>query len=592
MDFYGAYLTIIYTVLLHFNVVETSTNLMLYVVGIKTKAVISSIQGFVFISYPLIGLLADIKLTHYRMIHLSCWAIFIGHTMGIIVCTIAIVTDILSYHSYNHNANILYVSTAVIFVLMIVGKGMFESTVIQFGTDQMIEASSNHFSTFIHWYYWSLYIGSVCINVIFIGMAQYFSQCKINITSIHDNRIDMLLYLLIVICSIQCILCSITLLLLYLKKFKNYLNIEPVGINPVNQIIDVLKYAYHHKYPVRRSALSYYQNTYPSRLDFGKVQYGGPFTNEEVEDTKTVLRLLVLLLSLFGFHLSSDEFSVNNHVLYKSCPSSLALLYFIGNPSILTDVITLVGIPVFHVLLKSSFGKYVPNMIKRMWFGMLLLFLQELVSLIIANQISYINCEYYMHVLGQQNKLYPQSPTSICYFSIIQYINNTEWNTTDCGSICPSSLYTVDSTLMWLLVPQIIHGFGYMLVFISVLEFICAQAPFRLKGFMIGIWYAMFSLKHLLINMIDSAVIYYHLIERTWIIYESIKIGIIGLSLIIFSIICRWYRYRERDEVVNVQGMIEEIVERELLQQQNEEESTNDEDIVLISSQTNYHTFH
>ena len=589
MDFYGAYLTIIYTVLLHFNVVETSTNL-LYVVDIKTKAVVSSIQGLVFISYPLIGLLADIKLTRYRMIRLSCWAIFIGHTVGIILCTIAIVSDILNYHPYNYKAKLLVVSTAVIFVLMIVGKGMFESTVIQFGTDQMIEASSAQLGTFIHWYYWSLYIGSVCINVIFIGMAQYFSQCKININHIPNKNI--IVYLLILTCSIQCILCSITFLLLYLKKFNNYLNIEPVGINPVKQIIDVLKYAYHHKYPVRRSALSYYRNTYPSRLDFGKVQYGGPFTNEEVEDTKTVLRLLVLLLSLFGFHLSSDEFSVNNHVLYKSCPSSLALLYFISNPSILTDIITLVGIPVFHVLVKSSFGKYVPNMIKRMWFGMLLLFLQELVSSIIANQISYINCEYYMGIFGGPHyKLY-RSPTRICYFSIIQYINNTEWNTTDCVSICPSSLYTVDSTLMWLLVPQIIHGFGYMLVFVSVLEFICAQAPFRLKGFMIGIWYAMFSLKYLLINMIDSAVIYYGLIERTWIIYESIKIGIIGLSLIIFGIICRWYCYRERDEVVNVQGMIEEIVERELLQQQNEEESTNDEDTVLISSQTNYHTFH
>ena len=47
-----------------------------------------------------------------------------------------------------------------------------------------------------------------------------------------------------------------------------------------------------------------------------------------------------------------------------------------------------------------------------------------------------------------------------------------------------------------------------------------------------------------------------------WIIYESIKIGIIGLSLIIFGISCRWYHYHERDEVVNVQGMIEDIFEK------------------------------
>ena len=80
-----------------------------------------------------------------------------------------------------------------------------------------------------------------------------------------------------------------------------------------------------HKYPVRRSALSYYLNTYPSRIDFGKVQYGGPFTNEEVEDTKTVQRLSILLLnvlhvSLFGFHLS------------KLMMGFLLLITYLANP--------------------------------------------------------------------------------------------------------------------------------------------------------------------------------------------------------------------------------------------------------------------
>ena len=47
---------------------------------------------------------------------------------------------------------------------------MFESTMIQFGTNQMIEAS-NQLSTFIHWYHWSLYIGNVFIdNIIAAGI--------------------------------------------------------------------------------------------------------------------------------------------------------------------------------------------------------------------------------------------------------------------------------------------------------------------------------------------------------------------------------------------------------------------------------------
>ena len=577
----GAYLVIFYTVLLHFNLTAAgNTALEFHLLKTGANIGIALVQGFVTISYPLIGLLADTKSTRYGMICLSCWVLLVSH----LLLSIESIIQIVTISTVTTVADIIYfVVAALLFVLAIVGKGMFGSTAIQFGTDQMIEASSNELSAFIHWYYWSAYIGKFCVTITGVGIAQYFSHCVLHVNNFHYHDTTMVIYTLIPLCILQSILCCITLLLLYLKKFKNYLNIEPVGINPAKQIIDVLKYAYHHKYPVRRSAFSYYQNTYPSRINFGKVQYGGPFTNEEVEDVKTVLRLVVLLLSLFGFHLSSDGAFVYNRILHKVCPSSLILLYFIGNPSIITNIVTLLGIPIFHALSKTSLQKYIPNMTKRMWIGLMLMCLQELVSLIVTNQVrSSERCSVYEH---------SESSTKMCYLSIIQYVNNTEWNTTDCVSVCPSSLYTMDSTLMWLLVSQILHGFGYMLTCLSVLEFICAQAPFRLKGFMIGVWYATFSIKYLFSDIIDEAVAFYYKEEKAWIIYESIKTGIIGLNLIIFGITCRWYKYRERDEVVNVQGMIEDIFERELLQQQNEE-SSDSEDITLILPQNiNYNTF-
>ena len=552
-------------------------------IGGKTAAMF--IQGLVFISYPLIGLLTDIKLTHYRMICLSCWVLLIGHAAGSVEFIIGIVSNLFS-SSHDYKTYILLASIVLSFVIAIVGKGMFESTVIQFGTDQMIEASSAQLSVFTHWYYWHLYLGNFCINVVVFGIIKYISQmsqCYLHIQQLDSNYINIILYILAHICIIQSILCCIVLVLLYSKKLKNYLNIEPTGVNPIKQIVDVLKYAYYHKYPARRSALQYYQNNNPSRLDFGKVQYGGPFTNEQVEDTKTVLRLLVLLLSLFGFHLSSDGLSTSDHILYKSCPSSLILLYLIGNPSFLSQIITIFGIPLFHVLLKSSLGKYTPNMIKRMWFGTFLLFVQDIVSLIINSHVTNFNCDFFI-----TQRDYLKSSFALCYFSLSQYVNNTEWNTTDCVNSCQSSLNTMDSTLMWLLVPHILHGFGYMLVFVTVLEFICAQAPFRLKGFVIGIWYA---IKYIFVNIIDGVITFYYKEDKKWIIYESIKIAIIGLSLIIFCIICRWYRYHERNEVVNVQGMIEEIFEKESLQQ-NEESNIDDEDTLPVASETsNYCTF-
>ena len=151
MAFTGAYLTIIYTVLLHFTIAGTNSWIF-DIMDIGDKYLILTIQGLVFISYPLIGLLADVKLTRYQMICLSCWILVVSYAiLSILSVLVSTGTIIIVYRNIALIAGVI-----LILALAIVGKGMFESTVIQFGTDQMIEASSNQLSTFIHWYYWSL----------------------------------------------------------------------------------------------------------------------------------------------------------------------------------------------------------------------------------------------------------------------------------------------------------------------------------------------------------------------------------------------------------------------------------------------------
>ena len=61
----------------------------------------------------------------------------------------------------------------------------------------------------------------------------------------------------------------------------------------------VIKYTIKHKHPQFRSAFTYCEDELPSRIDFGKSKYGGPFTTEQVEDVKTFLRCLPLI-SIFG----------------------------------------------------------------------------------------------------------------------------------------------------------------------------------------------------------------------------------------------------------------------------------------------------
>ena len=70
--------------------------------------------------------------------------------------------------------------------------------------------------------------------------------------------------------------------------------------NPIKLIYEVLNYARKNKYPRLRSAFTYIDEEQPSRLDFEKHKFGGPFTEEEVENVKTVFRILPILIALLG----------------------------------------------------------------------------------------------------------------------------------------------------------------------------------------------------------------------------------------------------------------------------------------------------
>ena len=61
---------------------------------------------------------------------------------------------------------------------------------------------------------------------------------------------------------------------------------KPVLSNPMKLIVQVLNYAPKHKDPEQRSALTYWEEDYPTSLDIGKDKYGGPFKFEQVENVK------------------------------------------------------------------------------------------------------------------------------------------------------------------------------------------------------------------------------------------------------------------------------------------------------------------
>ena len=94
----------------------------------------------------------------------------------------------------------------------------------------------------------------------------------------------------------------------------------------------------------------------------------------------------------------------------------------------------------------------------------------------------------------------------------------------------------------------------------TTLEFICAQAPLQMKGVLISLWYSSQAVSFLIVGVpevfIDDS--------KAWNIYQSGKICLIFVSFVAYVCVSKRYRYRHRDEVVNVQYLVEDVYEREI----------------------------
>ena len=141
-----AYLVILCCVLIHITVIGSDTALY-HVVNRDGSLTFLASQAGAYLLYPLLGWLADVYFTRYRFVQFS-FIIMVIATIPMIIGA-AIFMEISHPRAY-------FLLGGLSLLIGLIGMGLFESTAIQFGMDQMLEASSNQLSTFIHWYYWSV----------------------------------------------------------------------------------------------------------------------------------------------------------------------------------------------------------------------------------------------------------------------------------------------------------------------------------------------------------------------------------------------------------------------------------------------------
>ena len=455
--------------LIHFFV-ATTNNWIYHVLPSIDVTMWTAAQGIIYLMYPILGLIADVCITQYRMIKLSFFSVLVSSLLLLTTAIIYISRPEVFSHIW-YGALLL----ATMLISGISGLGMYEANAIQFGMDQMLEASSRKLSSFIHWYYWSLHLGPLMIFYILLALLVYMQQrCTTNLQYPFQNNI-VFGWIILPPSIIQSIL--IILGLCIIRKSKN-VYINPVQGSPFKLIINVIKFAWKHKYPVNRSAFTYWENDIPSRIDLGKHKYGGPFTNEQVEDVKTLLQLLILILSLFGFQLSGDGYSLSQYMMNNlGCPTSWTMALLVLNPEHVTLLVILIGIPLYQFFIKKYFAKYTPNLLKRVHFGLFICLIREgiypIISLLTASTENISQC--YLNELTEFTKD-NSSITTLCLLANANVVVNGT-----CESVCPEDPRH-DNLFLLLIIPQILHGLAYILVFMTVLEFICAQAPYTMKG--------------------------------------------------------------------------------------------------------------
>ena len=493
--------------------------------------------------YPISGFLADICCGRFRTVMCGLLSVL----MFLLLVSLITIFELL--HNFGllvqeplQVYRILFIIIGAISVIFfVIGLAGYQANFIQLGLEQLLEAPSEYLGLFVHLSMWVYNLTSAVVALLFV-MTSCYQINSIVLTMLYSSPV------------VYAIILSLLLILSYQKRHWFYM--ERGQANPYTTVIRVLNFVRKHKYPLQRSAFTYSDDVMPSRLDFAKERFGGPFTTEQVEDVKTFLRIVIVLLSLGPVHVlqvpaSSFLFPLyGSHVTHyvnvlHDC-SGHKLLLQTGN---LMSITSMVFFPLYIWMLFLLFRSKKPKMLTRLRVGVVL-FLLGVIIMLITDAVG--------HSL-QKNKV--ENGTQ-CMFHFT-FDNN--------GTLQYPTL-----NMHWsvLIPPNVLLGIGQLMFEVTVLEFISAQSPHSMKGLLIGIFFAIKGLFRLL----SSTIFIPFSLKHPWGVMENppfISCGsiyllftcVVGLiGLVLFSVAAKMYKNRKRDDVTFRQRDVEEIYDRYLTQ--------------------------
>ena len=493
--------------------------------------------------YPLAGFVADVCCGRYRAVIISLCFLLCG------LACLTLVTILLFMHvirnpferrtNISQNSNAFFALSSLGLLLLIPGLSGYQANFIQLGLDQLLEAPCEYLGLFVHWVEWFSQLGNSLIKPVFYLLSKCSNKLKL---SAHHTVLSLTPFFFVIL----------FLLLIFSCWKRHWFYSEPGQNNPYKTVFKVLNFARKHKYPRQRSAFTYADDEEPTRIDFAKERYGGPFTTEQVEDVKTFLRVLLVLLLLgpaFSLEIPmGPTFHIyTTHIGKNSSKDECSVKLLLQDMAILRSVIVVIMFPIYVWLIYSVLRRCIPKILVRIWIGELFLVLG-------------ITAMFLVDLFGHVAQYEREHQAAICMFAESkgeQYRNHTSNHL----------------NLPWAvnLVPAFLMQAGITLVITTSYEFISAQSPHSMKGLLIGLLYAIqgsfkflgaisilpFSVKALW----EDSYMQSHLpsITNCGFGYLLLNCTIALASIILFTVAARRYKYRERDDPPYNQTTVETV---------------------------------
>ena len=458
---------------------------------------------------PVGGWLADAFFGRYKVIRFGVWTMWFGAMLNGFSLVIG-----KAVKAYGSNAD-PWVSLFSD-VIMGVGLAAFQANIVQFGIDQLIDASSNEITSFIMWYTMTIFICGISV--------QFSSSCSPKYVAV----LVIALFLTLAIGS--------DLL------FSHWLSKDHIISNPLPVIWKVIHFTIKAKCQRGWKKNNLQQHGLLSGLNIAKKLYNGSFTSEQVEDVKTFIRVTAAIATFAIAYSGAPSLLHISYVLLQnfqnwSSSTDVAGCFKRLNVSFAAFIFPPVIILVYQTVIHPLFHSCIPRI------GITTKFILSI----------FLTCTAVLSLLG---------------IEFVSYQHQVKLNGTTLVCDLHHHKGDIDVDFYWMILPHVLLGLSVFMFIDSGIAFICSQAPFNMKGLVLGIAYASFGVGVL----IHAAILKPFTDNRNHTLWERAPLTcgiwyfmmegvIILIGFIVVVVIVKTYKKRTRMSIGSQTNMQESDIE-------------------------------